>query len=194
MRETNDERTTTIRTHQILFRLAAILMILTAVSLWKVSGLYARYVTTDSGGDSARTAAFVVNVGGSETIDLSDITQPGDSKNYTFTVANTDGSAVSEVAESYTITVSLNGSMPVTCTLTESSETDSVLEVDATGTGYASENTGQTASGRAMTFAASVGETDTYTLTVEWPEDYNDVSYAESVSSLTVTVTAEQVD
>lgn len=49
-----------------IFRIAAVLLCLTVLSVWGTSGLYARYSTSTSGSDGARVALW----GSSESIQL----------------------------------------------------------------------------------------------------------------------------
>lgn len=44
--------------HDIIFRIAAVLALLTMLSIWLVSGLFAKYTVNDSSSNSARVAAF----------------------------------------------------------------------------------------------------------------------------------------
>lgn len=78
---------------------ALILLFLTMISFHLTSGLYARYVVTATGSDSARVAKFDVTGSGSEavTVDCKDSDNTGE---YCITVTSN-----SEVAVRYTITV-----------------------------------------------------------------------------------------
>ena len=178
--------------------IAGILLCLTLVSVWLVGGLYARYTTSDSASDSARVAAFVFNVSDSthnnqdtHMITLSGITKPGDTETYAFIVKNSNGSAISEVSETYTITVALNGSMPLTATLNKAGS--DLFTVDATATGRDSNSTTG-----AFTPGNSSANTDTYALTVTWPSSASavDASFANGsgVATVTLTVTGMQAD
>ena len=176
--------------------IAGILLCLTLVSVWLVGGLYARYTTSDSASDSARVAAFVFNVSDSthnnqdtHMITLSGITKPGDTETYAFIVKNSNGSAISEVSETYTITVALNGSMPLTATLNKAGS--DLFTVDATATGSGSSSTTG-----AFTPGNSSANTDTYALTVTWPSSAVNASFANGsgVATVTLTVTGMQAD
>ena len=83
---------------------AAVLLCLTLFSLHLMSGLYAKYVSKDSGSDSARVAAFNVittgDVGDGVSVDCYDKTDD----TYTIEITNE-----SEVAVRYTISVALDG-------------------------------------------------------------------------------------
>ena len=101
-----------------ILKTAWILLILTLASTCFISGVLARYVATDAGADSARTAAM--HIGGDIfSVDLSDIEKPGDSKDITITVY---GQA--EVSLRYRLGISLNGSMPLEFSLSKTIRTE----------------------------------------------------------------------
>lgn len=88
----------------IMMRLAAVLFCLVMFSTHLMGGLYARYVTRDSGSDSARVAKFDVEGSGSGEITLqAESTANGE---YTITVTNN-----SEVDVSYDVDVVFNKAM-----------------------------------------------------------------------------------
>lgn len=174
---------------------AWVLLLLVLVSTWWVCGLYARYTVSSSGEDSARIAAFAFftqDHGDSRYLDLSGIEKPGDSRTYTFTVSNQKGNTVSEVAEEVKLAVQLNGSMPLVCTIS-GEKGEKVLSANL------SQDTQELPvkqAGSAGVFPAATVKTYTYTITVEWPEDANDMKYASrsAVAEVLLTVTAEQVN
>lgn len=175
--------------HIFVLRAAAVLLVLVLLTTSVVSGRYARYVSTASGGDRARIAAYVFDVHDDvgTYIDVSDIRNPGDSKTYQFTVRNHNG-AVSEVNEEYLVTMELRGSLPLVCTLSDSDTiTLNGMNVNAQGL-----TSGQ---GAIHTFTASVKTGKEYTLTVSWPDNENDVKYSRAgLSELVLTIAAQQVD
>ena len=84
---------------------AAVLLFLTLLSIHLTSGLFARYTTTVTAGDSARVAKFDVDV----TADINDITvdcAQSDSGTFILTVTNN-----SEVAVNYVIKIKQPGSV-----------------------------------------------------------------------------------
>lgn len=100
------------------------------VSTMMVSRLYARYTASGSSSDGARTAAFVFVAKDSDAnstyLNLSGITKPGDKEEYTFTVSNFSGNSVSETALDCIISLQLNGSMPLKCTITDNDDSTAV--------------------------------------------------------------------
>jgi len=182
-----------------VIRLAGILLCLTLFSMHLTSGLYARYTTSASGGDSARVAAFgfyVQNDGTKKYINLEQIRVPGDSQTVIIHVSNNKGGRVAEVAMTYELTVLMEGSMPLICEIEKNSEPPTTLThlTNAPTTGVFRESIG-----------AATSDTDTYTLTVTWPVSYSNGStvyyndaetYASgsAMAEMTVSIVAEQVD
>ncbi len=155
---------------------AAILMCLTLLSGSLVAGLYAKFSVGGSGDDSARVAAFVFDVQDEEKIlDLSSICKPGDTKSFSFQVSNKRGTGVSEVDETYTVKFQKLGSLP--------------LDYELSGTGVeVLQATG--------TFSAALEGTQSYTLTVTWPQEKRDAKYSSGsgVESLSMEIVAQQID
>lgn len=178
-----------------IMRIACVLLVMVLISMQLVSGLYARFAVEGSGGDSARAAAFVFETQEKESsryLDLNKIKKPGDSQTYTFIVSNRNGNIVSEAAESYSFTVQLNGSMPLICNISKE-DSQTVLEAEISET---TQSLPVTETQTAGTFEASEGRNDTYTLTVSWPEEKNDIKFASrsAAAEVLLTITAEQID
>ena len=180
----------------------SILFCLTLLSMWLMSNIYARYTTKSSGGDSARVAAYVFELKDSSEstmVDLNNIRKPGDSQTYTFSVTNKRGNVISEVAQSYTIKLEAEGSMPITCEIREQNETGQTAgppickaEIAENAEAVNTKND----SSCAIRLSAAEEYTKTYTLTATWPETYNDEKYASAsgTSIVTLTVDAQQLD
>ena len=81
----------------IMMRIAAVLFVLTIVSVYLLGGLFARYVSTGQGGDSARVAGFDVEVNGPDGVE---IVYAQELEDYNLTVINN-----SEVAVTYNVKV-----------------------------------------------------------------------------------------
>jgi len=150
--------------------LLCLLVLTTPVAL----ELYARYTTADSVFRKARIAAYVFHVREEaqeqeQFLDLSDIQNPGDTKIYSFTVSNDNGSTVSEVAQAYTVSLELSGGLPLLCTITDGNETQTINAAED-ALPWSVEMSGS--------LAPAVEETHTYTVSVEWPEEYNSSRYA----------------
>ncbi len=172
-------------------RMAAILLCLVLGSSYLVAGMFAKYTTSDSGANSARTAKFnfyVKDGTDSHIVDLSGINKPGDSKTYSFSV-----NSASEVSVTYDITLEVNGSMPLTASVNKAA-TPSVTVLSVTVPGD-DDGDSVTKSG-AGTFTPNAASADSYELTVNWPSDQNDLAYASAGSAAVVRliVTGKQVD
>ncbi len=99
---------------QFTMRLALILLCATAFTTAMLSGLYARYLTKSSGQDSARVALMA----GDATYTLSDLyAAPGEENRIRFTITNTEGGSVCEVAQTYRVKViNLTKNLPLAFT------------------------------------------------------------------------------
>lgn len=172
----------------------AALLFLTLLSTWLVSNMYARYTTEASDGDGARVAAYVFQLkedSSSAVLNLAGIKKPGDTQNCTFTVTNKNGNMISEVAQSYTIKLEVEGSMPITC---EIEENDSGKQVCQSGN---TEGLNEKASiSSEIKLLAGEAYTKTYKITAVWPDKYNDEKYASAsgTSVVRLTVDAQQLD
>lgn len=186
------------RKKNTMLRAAGVLFALVLATTWMTTGLLARYVVTASGTDEARVAAFVFRVKDKETsktiqVSLNEVKAPGDQAVYTFEVTNVDGKTC-EVAQEYDVTMTLDGSLPLKCTLVRDSGSKNgaaAQSVDALAAGTTMPATTTAITGD---FAAAEASTDTYTLTVEWPQTANDPMYAYGAAALELTVRSEQID
>ena len=191
-----------------IYQILLILLVFTMFSFWMLSNLYARYTTEAASGDGARTAAFVFDVNSTvstNSIPIETIQKPGDTAVYDITITNKNASGkVSEVAESYTVEVSINGSMPLSCTMKKKNTSDQAMieinnydsndhndgtDAEAAKVTNEKENTKQT-------FSSAAEQTDQYQLKVAWPSDKNDAMYANGSgqAEVVLTITGTQVD
>lgn len=174
---------------------AAVLLCLVLVSFWMMSNILARYTSTGAGTDSARVAAYVFDLKDQNegaSFNLSEIKIPGDSTEYEFQVTNKSEGKISEVAQQYKIQLAVDGNVPLQCTVTKQ-------ENNAEKTVCTAKNIvegEQKNISDSVTIAAAADYTQTYKLTVQWPEKYNDETYAVTggTSTVTLTVQAEQID
>ena len=181
VKQTNQKR-------NIPIRLAALLLCLTMISLYLVSGLFAKYTTESDSSDSARVAAFVfdVNDEANHFIDVSTVNAPGKQAVFQFSITNENGFVVSEVAEQYKISVAVHGSLPFVVTISDATDAE-VITLN-------SPISDQGSSG-VMAFQAGQTGTHVYTLTVSWPESEKDLCYANAgLSEIELRISAWQVD
>ena len=174
-----------------LSSVVAFLLIAVLITTAATSGLYARFIVTGQGSDSAKTAQFVFHLqaeGASygKSVSLEEIRYPGDTAEYFFAVSNTEGGVICEVAQDYTVEVRLSGNMPLEITLER---------LDGSANGGNSANHASTVS-LGGDFNAASEQTDHYKLTVTWPKEQNDSSYANGLafSQINLTVTSQQKD
>lgn len=158
-----------IKIHEIILRIAAVLLILVLFTFGMISGWYARYITTESGGDEARVAKFkVVETGELLTENLEIDIVPGGEQEITVTVEN-----ASEVAISYTI------------------DADNPYHNLPLGFKVRSGETTQLAPFEAY---MEPGETKTYVLVVFWDSTERDISHSGKVDIIEVYARASQLD
>lgn len=180
----------------IVFVIGAVLLYMVLLTSAMSLGLQARYMSSSAGEDSARVARFefvTASTSDVEVMDISEISAPGESVVYQFEVANHGETGVCEVAQRYTVTVQVDGNMPLICTLTKNEgEQATSMQI------FSVENQTLSLGGE---FSASVTGRDVYSLMVEWPQEYNGVKYngAEYANGLalgkvTVTVVSQQID
>lgn len=148
---------------------AVAILLLVAVALFTTTGSpLARYITTTSGGDSARVARFAVTTTGTLTETIPMVTmKPGDTNSYTVKVKNESEVSIAcriEVDNTY-------NNLPLSFKMLK----------DGT---QITEDT------------IPVGDTveRTYTLCITWHADNSDHQYAEKVDLLVIRLIAEQVD
>lgn len=163
----------------VIFRISLVLLCVWIFSFYLTGGLYARYTSSASDSDSARVARFIFdvekNAGSSEFIDVSEIQKPGDSIEYSFTVSNGTPDKCCEVVQNYSIKLTVEGNMPLVCTLNGTPLTDE---------GYSD------------ALSAGVYDCKEFTLKIEWPKEKNEetLSNGVAVGLLTLTITSQQAD
>lgn len=178
----------------ILFRILAVLLSLTLVSVWLLSGVAAKYTTKNIYTDSARVAQFTFNLADTENthlLDLSNLKNPGDMVTYDFVVTNNKSGKITEVAVDYAMKIQLDGSMPIKCSVKNKSSNKTVFTVCNYETTAVSNATSKN-----FSFDAGKDSSDEYILTAEWPSDMNEPIYANTsaTSVIELGVDAVQVD
>lgn len=160
---------------RVAIYLLTILIIVTLVTLHYMTGVYAKYVSVASGSDSARVAKF-------------DVTASGGSYESAF-------AAELDPTTSYThtdiVTLTNNSETDVRCTFEVESEQNLPLVyiwTDEEGTSHSSKD------GAVVYELDSNGDEMAYTLKIEWDENDTDFIYRRQVESLTIKITATQID
>lgn len=152
----------------IPFCLAATLFCLTVVSVFLVSGLYARYTAFGSGEDSARVAKFEINVAGDVLTDyLPQQIAPGTYENK-IQVTNNSEVAVKCVVQ----VINTTGNIPLQ------------FQVDGVSGGEGTVT---------LEKELSMDESTSFTLTTIWAQE-NATDYMGMVDLVQIVVTTEQMD
>lgn len=151
--------------HVLVFRLAAVLLILVMLSSGMVAGRFARYITTSSGSDSARVARFSVTESGilKDTVSVKIV--PGQKLPLSVQIQND-----SEVAVSYSVSAENQyNNLPLTFTLLD----------NTTPVGEA---------------RLAPGETKNLALQIYWDESITDDKYMGRVDLIRLTLQVNQLD
>lgn len=149
----------------ITFRVAAVLLLLVAITTSIVLGQFASYKTAAPDSDNARVARFQITESGTLTQTLNVSLVPGETIDITLQVTNG-----SEVAIDYSVIAkNIYENLPLTLSVLEG-------ETEATQT------------------RLNVGESKNLVLRISWPSDKNDAVYAGQVDLIRVILTATQVD
>lgn len=175
-------------------RIMGYMLLLTVASLCVAALSYARYSTKVSGAATAVVAAWGSDytTDTANIIDVSGLT-PGSSLVYKFRVTNEKDGKVSEVAQSYFVTVETTGNLPLTFTLSlenSPSAGSAVAVTDASRT-LSFINNKSVSDGGSLPPAVSVSHN--YILTVSWPQDQNGEKYAGEIDQVSLTVNAQQI-
>lgn len=157
--------------------------------------MYAKYTNSASGGDRARVARFVFDLSdaeGTQMINPNNITKPGDSETYKFIVTNEKDGKINETTTGYTMQLKVSGTMPLEAKITENDQ--EICKVDHSDPNSAESEEDKISD--KITFMAAEKAAHTYQLTVTWPENQTDASYANgnATGSLELIVKGQQED
>lgn len=159
----------------------AVCLVLATASIASVS--YARYHSEIAGTGIASVAAFA----GDTTINLSvsDLA-PGETKTVEFQVVNYKDSKISEVTQSYSISIETSGNLPIRYALKEKS-----IDGGGTPAGGFTDETRTTASNGTLPHTNKA--IHLYTLTLEWPAAQNAPDFMFEIENIRLIIHSEQV-
>lgn len=162
--------------NQMRLPLSAYLIYLLVATLLFTGVSFSKFATTTSGEDSARVAVMAMDT----TYSLGEYLYgtPGETKNFTITLTNKEGTKICEVAQKYTMSVeSLTNNLALSC---EYYKMDGTTEtkVDAVS----------------GTFPAGVEETATYIIKITWSGASQPAAKAFEVDALRIVINTEQID
>ena len=169
----------------ILMTVSGILLCLTLITSYMTAGMYARFVSSDTGSDSARVAAFRVTESGEVSQSFSAALAPGRPHMTQIVVDN-----ASEVAVTYTISIKNESrNLPVVFILSDAAH-GTADEFIANGTPLNAE------SNYSYVGYIQPSTVCTYYLMIHWPPttEENDIQYIGMVDRINVTLTATQTD
>lgn len=176
-----------MKKHLTKWRVLAYLLILSSAGLLIIGPTYAKYVSEVDGKGSGSVAAWGSDFTETNSIDLSQL-KPGKEIKYQFNVTNVKDGKTSEVSQEYSIILNTTGNLPLTYTLTANTSSSSGSYVNVGELKI--ENGICTLTGGTLPHTEST--THDYTLTISWPADKNDASYADEIDLVTLTVNAQQ--
>jgi len=157
----------------LVFKLGVVLLVVLMLTFHMTGGLYARYSTTASGGDSARVAKFDFEIGADSITQFQNLSldmAPGENQTVQIKVQNKG-----EVALRCVVTaVNLTGNLPI----------------------QIAEATGDLQNGDivAVSRDIGIGGTVEFDWTVVWPEADADITYVGKIDVIKITVAVEQID
>lgn len=163
------------------------LAFIVVVSALAKSSTQAKYISTVSGNSLASVASVAMEQN-RISFNTSDL-KPGGSASYAFTVTNVSSGIVSDVAQSYTITVNDLGNLPLIYTLQCTSTGENGIGIYTAKTAL----TAGTASAAGV-LPHTTETTHTYTLTASWPTDSTNPALADEIDLITLTVDSIQLD
>ena len=170
-----------------------------AVTAMAATVTLSRYTAAATGVGTAAAAQFVAELTPLTVSPEQLPDAPGKSAGISFSVTNEKEGSVSEVAQTYTVTVRSSGNLPLTFTLAPSGSTPAGVGTQIAETVLTAEplsaQEGISAGTPAAqgSFPAGTGCVHAYTLTVAWPEGKNSADYANEIDALQIEVRTEQV-
>lgn len=173
-----------------IMRFAALLGCLTLISAYLLSGVYSKFYTSASGGDSARVAHFSPKFTSTEIIKVEN-RLPGYSAEIPFTVQNTSNENPSEVAMKYKIVLKTTGNIPLKFTLLDNSGNTTFETWDCNGT---SGERSYEYTDSSLVFGVGTKETVNYKLKIEWTSDRNNAQFSGMTDAVYLSVEFEQID
>ena len=169
-------------------RAASYLLCFTMACTLVLGITYARYRSSVTGTGKASVARVALD----SKADLSSILQrmtPGDSRNIDISVSNVKDGRTSEVTQDYSIIINTTGNLPLVYELAQKNSTGAGTYV-TTSTIPKSDGNSRAWSGGQMPHSENT--VDEYTLTVKWPTNSTDASYADEIDKVTLTVDSKQ--
>lgn len=173
-----------MRKHLTVGRIACYLLLLAAACALVFGTSYARFSSEAMGSGTASVAAAALN----SRMDMSDRLEgiaPGETRTIAFQVTNQkEDGTISEVTQSYTITIETTGNLPLTYALSTG---------DTPDTDHALTNKRDALMWEGGILPHSVPATHTYMLSVSWPTGSASPYLADEIDLVAVTIDAQQV-
>lgn len=168
--------------------IAAVLICLTLLSGYLLSGVFAKFGIREQNVDAARTACFSPSMDSDAKVVL-DITKPGDDDIIKFSVQNFTDERVAETTTRYQITLKTTGNLPLDFTLSDEENKIPADDWSCNGEGesvYKYHN--------APVFSVEATETHQYILKAKWDKSKNDAKFSGQTDAVYIAVEFIQVD
>lgn len=171
-----------------VFRIATLLVCLTLISTYLLSGAYSKFFSGASGGDSAKVARFSPDFTSAKVLDFEKT--PGYNAKIDFSVQNYSDENQPETAMKCKIVLKTTGNIPHTFTLMDSEENAlQTWECDGTSGDQIYEYTDSS-----LVFGADTKETESYKLIIEWSSEKNNAKFSGMTDAVYLSVEFEQID
>ena len=172
----------------LVFRIAALLACLTLMTTYLLSGAYSKFFSGASGGDGARVARFSPEFTSAKVLAFEKT--PGYNAEIGFSVQNYSDDSLPETAMKCKIVLKTTGNIPLTFTLTDSSENPlQTWECDGTSGKKLYEY-----SDSSLVFSMGVKQSQAYKLKAEWKSDKKDARFSGMTDAVYVEAVFEQID
>ncbi len=162
----------------VIFMLAFGVFAMLELAFYFTNNTFSRYRSSGSGETAVATAVPIVN----DTVEIITVPLssmvPGATETYQFSVKNyDDDDNVTDATMKYNVKIEGAGYLPLEYSLTN--DNSNVLLTDGVSPWYSLPHT--------------VATIHNYELTISWPIEYNEFTYANLVEVVTITIDAEQV-
>lgn len=171
-----------MKKHLATGRIVCYLLFLTVVCTLVFGASFSRFASQATGTGTANVAEVALN----SQVDLSEKLKgmvPGDIRAIEIQVSNRKDGAVSEVTQSYTVSIETTGNLPLTYSLATK---------DTPTTGHALDQSGNPLVWTGGLLPHTEPTTHTYILTVSWPSGNAAPTLTNEIDFITITVDSKQ--
>lgn len=174
----------------LVFRIAVLLVCLTLITIYLLSGAYSKFFSGASGGDGARVARFSPVFTSANVLDVENATPGAYTAEINFSVQNYSDEKLPETAMKYKIVLKTTGNIPLTFTLMDGEGTTlQASECDGISGEHIYEYTNNS-----LVFGVSAKEIRNYKLKAEWKSDKDHAQFSGMTDAVYLETVFEQID